>query len=49
MSSLPPGQGFELDPSRAGDQDVEQNRENVQFVAASFLEIISASVSALPS
>jgi hypothetical protein len=49
MTDLPPGQGYELDSNKAGDQDVEQNRENVQFVASSFLEIISASVPALPS
>jgi hypothetical protein len=49
MTSLPPGRGYELDPSKAGDQDVKQNQKNVELVAASFLEIISASVPALPS
>lgn len=49
MADLPPGQGYELDPAKAGDQDVEHNRQNVEYVAGSFLNIISASVSALPS
>jgi len=45
MESLPPGQGYELDPTKAG----EQNRKNIEFVAQSFLEIIRSSTSALPS
>lgn len=49
MTTLPPGRGYELDPSKAGDQDVKQNQKNVELVASSFLEIISASVPALPS
>ncbi|KAJ3936091.1 MAG: hypothetical protein NXY57DRAFT_886591 [Lentinula lateritia] len=49
MESLPPGQGYELDPSKAGQQNVAQNRRNVEFVAQSFLEIIGSSTSALPS
>ncbi|KAL0576959.1 Ras GTPase activating protein ira2 [Marasmius crinis-equi] len=49
MESLPPGQGYELDPSKAGDQDVIQNRKNVEYVAQSFLEIIGSSTSKIPS
>ncbi|KAJ3987640.1 hypothetical protein F5890DRAFT_1563214 [Lentinula detonsa] len=49
MESLPPGQGYELDPAKAGQQNVAQNRRNVEFVARSFLEIIGSSTSALPS
>ncbi|KAJ4479043.1 hypothetical protein J3R30DRAFT_2708420 [Lentinula aciculospora] len=49
MESLPAGQGYELDPAKAGQQNVVQNRRNVEFVAQSFLEIIGSSTSALPS
>ncbi|THV03328.1 hypothetical protein K435DRAFT_835905 [Dendrothele bispora CBS 962.96] len=49
MESLPSGQGYELDPAKAGEQDVVQNRKNVEFVAESFLQIIVSSTSALPS
>ncbi|KAF8635007.1 hypothetical protein AX15_000591 [Amanita polypyramis BW_CC] len=49
MLSMPPGCSYELDPSKAGDQDLEQNRKNVEFIASSFLAIISASVPTLPA
>ncbi|KAG7097519.1 hypothetical protein E1B28_004862 [Marasmius oreades] len=49
MESLPPGQGYELDPSKAGEQDVLQNRKNIEYVAQSFLEIIGSSTSKIPS
>ncbi|KAJ6515229.1 hypothetical protein C8R45DRAFT_1049017 [Mycena sanguinolenta] len=50
MSSLPPGQSYELDPDRAdvGEAKAAQNLENVKFVAASFLEIITSSIPILP-
>ncbi|KZT29450.1 hypothetical protein NEOLEDRAFT_1128208 [Neolentinus lepideus HHB14362 ss-1] len=49
MSSMPSGRSYELDPSKAGTHDVRQNQKNVEVVAASFLEIITASVPAFPS
>ncbi|TFY83118.1 hypothetical protein EWM64_g893 [Hericium alpestre] len=49
MTSMPPGRGYELDPTKAGQQNVEQNRKNVELVASSFLEIITSSTPALPS
>ncbi|KAF5369620.1 hypothetical protein D9757_010458 [Collybiopsis confluens] len=49
MESLPPGQGYELDPAKAGERNVEQNRKNIEYVAQSFLEIIGLSTPALPS
>ncbi|KAH7916805.1 hypothetical protein BJ138DRAFT_1121610 [Hygrophoropsis aurantiaca] len=48
MSSMPPGHAYELDPSKAEKDKVEQNQRNVELVASSFLEIISSSVPALP-
>jgi neurofibromin 1 len=49
MADLPPGQGYELDPSKVGHQAVKQNQRNVEFITTSFLEILYASISTLPS
>ena len=49
MLSMPPGCSYELDSSKAGDQDLEQNKRNVELIASSFLSIIGASVPALPA
>ncbi|KAF7432844.1 Ras GTPase activating protein ira2 [Pleurotus ostreatus] len=49
MTSMPAGHSYELDPSRAADQDLEQNRKNVEFIASSFLEIVTSSIPTLPS
>ncbi|KAJ7034157.1 hypothetical protein C8F04DRAFT_582650 [Mycena alexandri] len=50
MASVPPGHGYELDPEKPdiGEAKAAQNLENVKFVAASFLEIITSSIPALP-
>ncbi|KAJ7181585.1 hypothetical protein C8R43DRAFT_1229418 [Mycena crocata] len=50
MASVPAGHGYELDPERpdVGEAKAAQNLENVKFVAASFLEIITSSLLALP-
>ncbi|KAJ6560168.1 hypothetical protein B0H19DRAFT_1376000 [Mycena capillaripes] len=50
MASLPPGQSYELDPDKpdVGEAKAAQNLENVKFVAASFLEIITSSIAVLP-
>ncbi|KAK7053933.1 hypothetical protein R3P38DRAFT_3343387 [Favolaschia claudopus] len=50
MASLPPGQSYELDPDKpdVGEARAAQNLENVKFVAASFLEIITSSIPVLP-
>lgn len=49
MATLPPGQGYEVDPTKAPEADLAQNTKNVQLVASSFLQIISSSLPALPS
>lgn len=48
MTMIPAGHGFDLDPSKAVGQDVEQNQQNVQLVATAFLNVISASVPTIP-
>jgi hypothetical protein len=49
MLSMPAGCSYELDPTKAGDQDLEQNKKNIELIASSFLSIIGASVPALPA
>ena len=48
MTSLPSGQSYDLDPTKANIQDVAQNQKNLELVALSFLEIIGASVPTFP-
>ncbi|OBZ70421.1 Neurofibromin [Grifola frondosa] len=43
------GTWYELDPSKVSEKELKQNKETVEFVAASFLEIIGSSVPAIPS
>ncbi|CAK5277391.1 unnamed protein product [Mycena citricolor] len=51
MASLPPGGSFELDPDKPeiGEERAKRNLENVKFVAASFLEIVTSSIPVLPT
>ncbi|PFH50162.1 hypothetical protein AMATHDRAFT_80979 [Amanita thiersii Skay4041] len=48
MLAMPPGCSYELDTTKAADQDVTQNQKNVEFIASSFLTIIGSSIPALP-
>ncbi|KAG1752509.1 uncharacterized protein EDB91DRAFT_1102988 [Suillus paluster] len=48
MTSMPPGHAYDLDPTKASRDKLEQNQKNVKLVALSFLDIISSSVPALP-
>ncbi|VDB87041.1 unnamed protein product [Peniophora sp. CBMAI 1063] len=49
MESLPPGQSYVLDPTLVPADQREQNQRNVEVVATGFLNIITASVPAIPS
>ncbi|KIL70462.1 hypothetical protein M378DRAFT_1044573 [Amanita muscaria Koide BX008] len=49
MLSMPSGCSYELDPSKAKDQDLSQNQKNIEFIASSFLTLIGASIPALPA
>jgi hypothetical protein len=49
MSTLPPGHAYDLDPSKAPNQDFEQNKQDLMQVAKAFLDIVSASAPAIPS
>ena len=48
MASMPPGTGYEIDPSKAAPADVAVNKENVELVASTFIELMSSSLPALP-
>ncbi|KAI6152285.1 hypothetical protein BKA82DRAFT_4387651 [Pisolithus tinctorius] len=48
MTAMPPGHAYDLDPVRVSPDKLEQNKKDVEFIASSFLDIISASVPALP-
>jgi hypothetical protein len=48
MVAMPPGTGYEVDPNRAMGQDIIQNQKNVEYVASTFLGLISSSLPALP-
>ncbi|KIJ20411.1 hypothetical protein PAXINDRAFT_166473 [Paxillus involutus ATCC 200175] len=48
MSAMPPGHAYDLDPVKTPKHKLDQNQKDVEFIASSFLEIISSSVPALP-
>lgn len=48
MATMPPGRSYDLDPVRVSPDKLEQNQRDVEFVASSFLDIVSASVPTLP-
>lgn len=49
VTTMPPGRGYELDPSRVSKEELKQNKETVELITSKFLEIISSSIPALPS
>lgn len=48
MVSMPPGHGYELDPAKVGEEVAAANRETIQFITSSFLQIILSSIPAVP-
>ncbi|PPQ78909.1 hypothetical protein CVT25_002369 [Psilocybe cyanescens] len=48
MVQMPPGTGYEIDPTKAIGQDVALNQRNVEYVASTFLQLMSSSLPALP-
>ncbi|KAF9226729.1 hypothetical protein BS17DRAFT_500836 [Gyrodon lividus] len=48
MASMPQGHAYDLDPVKTPKHKLDQNQRDVEFIASSFLEIISSSVPALP-
>ena len=48
MLAMPPGTSYEIDPAKAIGQDVAANQKNVEYVASTFLNLMSSSLPALP-
>ena len=48
MIAMPPGTGYVVDPTKAMGQDIVQNQKNVEYVASTFLGLMSSSLPALP-
>ncbi|KAG6849386.1 hypothetical protein H0H93_008893 [Arthromyces matolae] len=48
MMEDPSGCGYDLDPTRVGDDEAARNAKHVELIAAQFLSILTSSVSALP-
>ncbi|EMD40361.1 hypothetical protein CERSUDRAFT_148314 [Gelatoporia subvermispora B] len=48
MSTLPEGRRYDLDPSKISEVELQQNKENVQLVASSFIQLITGSVPIFP-
>jgi hypothetical protein len=47
-ATMPPGTGFEVDPTKVAAQDIIQNQKNLEYVNSTFLGLISSSLLALP-
>ena len=45
---MPPGHSYDMDPTKAVGQDIDQNRKNVEIVSTAFLQVVTASIHSLP-
>lgn len=48
MREMPSGHSYDMDPTKAIGQDIDQNRRNVEVVTAAFLQVVTASIHCLP-
>lgn len=48
MKEMPPGHSYDMDPTKAVGQDIDQNRKNVEIVSTAFLQVVTASIHSLP-
>ncbi|KIY51663.1 hypothetical protein FISHEDRAFT_36865 [Fistulina hepatica ATCC 64428] len=48
MVAMPPNTGYDLDPQRVTPQEAQANHASIEHVTAKFLDVLDASVSALP-
>ncbi|KAL7282669.1 hypothetical protein ACG7TL_004142 [Trametes sanguinea] len=49
VTNMPPGHGYELDPTKVSQEELMRNKETVEFITGKFLEIITSSIPGLPS
>jgi hypothetical protein len=48
MRELPAGHSYEMDPSKAEGQDLEENQRTVEYVASKFLSLMTSSLPQMP-
>ncbi|PPR04649.1 hypothetical protein CVT24_011867 [Panaeolus cyanescens] len=48
MANMPPGTSYEVDPTRVAPEDIQRNKEDVEFVATKFLQLMASSLPILP-
>lgn len=48
MRELPPGHSYEMDPSKAKEQDLVENQKTVEYVASKFLTLMTSSLPQMP-
>lgn len=48
MSAMPPGTSYDIDPNSAIGQDIAANQRSLEYVASTFIKLMSTSLPALP-
>jgi len=48
MSAMPPGTSYDINPKSAIGQDIVANQRSLEYVASSFIKLMSSSLPALP-
>lgn len=48
MKELPAGHSYEMDPSKAKEQDLLENQRTVEYVASKFLSLVTSSLPQMP-
>lgn len=48
MKELPPGHSYEMDPSKAKEQDLLENQRTVEYAASKFLGLVTSSLPQMP-
>lgn len=48
MKELPAGHSYEMDPSKAKEQDLLENQRTVEYAASKFLSLVTSSLPQMP-
>lgn len=49
MRELPTGHSYEMDPSKAKEQDLVENQRTVEYAASKFLSLVTSSLPQMPA
>lgn len=49
MKELPVGHSYEMDPSKAKEQDLMENQRTVEYAASKFLSLVTSSLPQMPA